>query len=321
MRVLIVTNMYPTPAKPTYGIFVAEQVEALRKAGPDSVVDVHYINPCESGNMVYLRSMFELPRIISAGRYDLVHIHYGLSGLFLLNPFRHIDVPVVLTLHGGDIQPEQGKYVQVALTRRIIRKTDVVLSLNERMSALALHAGARRVEIFPCAVETGLFTPPASRPDLRNKDELAVIFPASKNRKVKNYPLFREVLAELAERYGIRTREMILEGKSRAEAAQMMRDADLLLLTSISEGSPQVVKEALSANLPVVSTRVGDVETLLDGVADCACGNPEELAGLVAGVVAGRYHGMTGRERIFSLGLDSESVAAGILTLYDSFLN
>ena len=68
MRVLIVTNMYPTAAKPTYGIFVAEQVEALRKAGPDSVVDVHYINPGESGNTVYLRSMFELPRIISAGR-------------------------------------------------------------------------------------------------------------------------------------------------------------------------------------------------------------------------------------------------------------
>ena len=91
---------------------------------------------------------------------------------------------------------------------------------------------------------------------------------------MKNYPLFRKVLSELDSRYGIRTREVVLDGKTRKETAQMMRDADLLLLTSRSEGSPQVVKEALSANLPVVSTRVGDVETLLDGVL-CPAGFPE----------------------------------------------
>ena len=321
MRVLIVTNMYPTAARPAYGIFVAEQVAAMRKARPDAVVDVQFINPEEDGKTIYFKSMFSLPRLIAAGSYDVVHVHYGLSGLFLLNSFRHVGVPVVLTLHGGDIQPEQGKYVQVALTRRIIRKTDVVVTLNGRMSGLAAEAGAKRVEVIPCAVETGLFTPPQFRPALQDRDCLTVVFPSARIREVKNYPLFRKVLSELDSRYGIRTREVVLDGKTRKETAQMMRDADLLLLTSRSEGSPQVVKEALSANLPVVSTRVGDVETLLGGVAGCACGDPEELADRVADVVSGRISGMCGRDRIFRSGLDSESVATRIWALYDNLIS
>ena len=36
--------------------------------------------------------------------------------------------------------------------------------------------------------------------------------------------------------------------------------ADVLLLTSFSEGSPNIIKEALACNCPIVSTDVGDVK-------------------------------------------------------------
>ena len=39
---------------------------------------------------------------------------------------------------------------------------------------------------------------------------------------------------------------------------------DCLILTSFHEGSPNVIKEAMACNLPIVSTKVGDVEEIIN---------------------------------------------------------
>lgn len=319
MRVLVVTNMYPSAASPAYGIFVKEQVEAIGVADPSVTADVLFINPAADGKSTYLKSICRVFDRIEQGGYDLVHVHYGLSGLFLLNPLRRCPVPVVMTLHGGDIQPEQGKRVQVALTRRILRHTDCAITLNGRMKALA-ERYARRVETIACAVNTDLFTPPEQpRRPLAGRKRLTVIFPSAHSRAVKNYPLFCRVVAELSLHHGIEVDEIELNGMSREETARAMASADLMLMTSLSEGSPQVVKEAMACNLPVVSTPVGDVETLLDGVDCCAVApaDPCALAERVASLTRGGLPGSAGgRERIFALGLDSPSVARRIIDLY-----
>lgn len=321
MKVLVVTNMFPTPARPTYGIFVEEQVASLRVADSAAKIDVHFIDPETDGKMTYLRSMRAIRQKIDSEGYDLIHIHYGLSGLFMLNPKWRPAAPVVLTLHGGDILPEQGKHVQVALTRRILRRVDCAVALNDRMTSIAAGL-CRRVELIPCAVNTNLFSPPLEpRPTLRARRELTVIFPSAHSRTVKNYPLFQQTARILETRHGIRVNEIELNNMSRHETAWAMARADLMLLTSISEGSPQVVKEAMACNLPIVSTRVGDVEHLLDGVKDCTCANPEDLADAVLDIVNGKVSGMESREKIMRLGLDSESTARRILDLYSSILN
>lgn len=313
--------MYPSAERPAYGIFVAEQVEALRAARPDMEIDVYFINPEADGKSIYFKSIAELRNKIDRGGYDLVHVHYGLSGLFMLSPRWKAPVPVVVTLHGGDIQPEQGKRVQVALTRRILRKADCAIALNERMAALASKAGARRVELIPCAVNTALFTPPEEpRPPLAGRNRLSVIFPSAHSRAVKNYPLFCRVVDELDKKYGIKVDETELDAMSRKEIAWALAGADLMLLTSISEGSPQVVKEAMAANLPVVSTRVGDVEHLFKDTRNCAWAEPSELASTVVNVTEGQVTGKSERDRIFELGLDQTSTANRIIKLYTSLL-
>jgi len=320
MKVLVVTNMFPTPARPTYGIFVEEQVASLRTADPTLKFDVHFINPEADGKMTYLKSLRTIRHKIDREGYDLVHVHYGLSGLFMLSPQWRPAVPVVLTLHGGDILPEQGKHVQVALTRRILRRVDCSVALNNRMATIAAGL-CRRVELIPCAVNTDLFTPPVEpRPALTGRRELTVIFPSAHSRTVKNYPLFLQTAKILETRHGIRVNEIELNNMSRHEAAWAMARADLMLLTSVSEGSPQVVKEAMACNLPVVSTRVGDVEHLLDGVKNCKCADAETLADAVIDIVNGKISGMEPREKITLLGLDSKSTAHRILNLYSSIL-
>jgi glycosyltransferase involved in cell wall biosynthesis len=53
------------------------------------------------------------------------------------------------------------------------------------------------------------------------------------------------------------------------EVAALMSACDVLVCTSMQEGSPNAVKEALACNLPVVSVRVGDVPARLRGISGC----------------------------------------------------
>lgn len=323
MKILVVTNMYPDDNAPVYGIFVEEQVKAIKAADPTMNIDIFFINGAKEGKLTYLKSINRILDRIESGSYDIVHVHYGLSGIFLLHPFRHCHIPVLITLHGGDIQPESRKYMQIALTRRILHYADCVITLNNRMVRLAArNVPLSHIKTIPCAVNTDIFTPPRyPRRQLNGRKCITMIFPSEHSRIVKNYPLFCSVVKELSSRHGIKVDEIELSGMSRTEVAMAMASADLLLMTSKGEGSPQVVKEALACNLPVISTPVGDVETLLEGVDSCAVVPPEAkaMADSILALTRGKLHtNISGRDRIFALGLDASAVAQRIINLYKS---
>lgn len=311
--------MYPTAQMPWYGIFVKEQIEALVRNFGDIEADVFHIRGNES-RLSYLRDIPALHRKIRQGGYDLVHVHYGLSGLFLLcgKP----EVPVIMTLHGGDIQPEQGKTVQVALTRRILRRCDVAIALNDRMSGIA-RAFCDDVRQIPCSVNTGIFRPGGPREPLAGRRHFTILFPSDRARTVKNYPLFCETVERLRTEYGLDIDTAELARMTRQEIAATMQKADMMLMTSVSEGSPQTVKEAMGCNLPVVSTPVGDVDVLLDGVRDSAVAPSHDsgtLADSVMSVLRGEIKGKDPRERLLELGLDDDHTAARIYEIYKTLL-
>jgi glycosyltransferase involved in cell wall biosynthesis len=98
-----------------------------------------------------------------------------------------------------------------------------------------------------------------------------------------------------------------------------MSAADALLLTSFSEGSPNVVKEAMAAELPVIATRVGDVRERLAGVEGCHACQPDPAAmsdALVAAI--GRGRSPEAREAVSALSLDA--VARRVLAVYEQVL-
>jgi glycosyltransferase involved in cell wall biosynthesis len=96
-----------------------------------------------------------------------------------------------------------------------------------------------------------------------------IIFPGDPARGVKNFPLFQAVIQAYRHLYGD-VDVVVLHQLSREQVREAMQSATALLMTSLSEGSPQVVKEALACDLAVVSSDVGDVRTLVGQAAGTA---------------------------------------------------
>ena len=319
MNLLIVSNMYPDEARPYNGIFVSEQVDGIRRWHPNVTVDVCFIDGSK-GKMEYLKSILYVNRKINKGNYDLVHIHYGLSGLFMLLPC-HKKVKSVVTFHGCDIQPQgDGGKLTRWISRQVSRRCDCCIILNKGMKKIVDMCNKNNF-IIPCSVDCDTFRPAITRPKNRTPK---IVFPSKRNYHVKNYPLFADVLSILCNKYGMQCEEVELSDFTRQQIAEIFNEADLMLMTSRSEGSPQVVKEAMACNLPVVSTPVGDVKELLDGVKDCYVSkehDAEELAALVVKALAHTGSGIAGLEKIKCMQLDSKSVTDRIYHIYQSLTN
>ena len=314
MKVLIVTNVYPSEDHPYHGIFVKEQMNAIKRLHPDVEFEVLYINGF-GGKGEYFKSIWRVSNRINKGDYDLIHIHYGLAGMYLYWPFLK-KVKTLVTFHGSDIQPKGGNgKISVTVSRHAAMKADAAIILNDDMDNMVKPYCAN-THMIPCAVDVNTFQPMTKT---EKHEKVQVVFPSNHDRQVKNYPLFCEVMSILKEKYGIEAEERELKNMTRKEIAQLYSNADVLLMTSRSEGSPQAVKEAMSCNLPCVSTPVGDVKVLLDGVVDSYVSkehNAEELAALIAKSLKHEKRGFSGREQILKLGLNEDAVANKVYELY-----
>lgn len=313
MKVLIVTNVYPTKEHPYHGIFVKEQVEAVKQLHPDVDFDILFTG--FGGKKKYFKSIWSASKQINKGNYDLVHIHYGLAGIYLFWPFVK-KVKTLVTFHGSDIQPKgDNSKLSLVVSRHTAKKADAAIVLNEEMNEI-VRQYCSKTYMIPCAVDVNTFCPMEKT---EKHDKVQIVFPSNHERQVKNYPLFCDVLSILKEKFGIEAEEREMKNMTRKEIAQLYSNADLLLMTSKSEGSPQAVKEAMACNLPCVSTPVGDVGVLLSGVKDSYVAEnheAEELASLVNMSLKHEKTGVQGRERLIDLGIDSVTVADKIYALY-----
>lgn len=97
MKVLVVTNMYPNPDNPDSGIFVHEQVEALRKQGVQ--IDVLFVNGSRN-KLNYIWGIIRLWGRLLFRRYNLIHAHYIFSGIIARAQFLY---PVIITHHGVEV--------------------------------------------------------------------------------------------------------------------------------------------------------------------------------------------------------------------------
>ncbi len=145
LRILTVTNMWPE-GDSFRGIFVREQVDALRELGAH--VDVEVVAQAR-GRKDYLLAAPRIRRRVREGRYDLVHIHHGMVALAC----RFIgDVPRVLGLYGHDVNWHWQRWITRLGWGGVAEKVYV----SRRMAAAA---GDPDGCVIPNGVDFTLFAP------------------------------------------------------------------------------------------------------------------------------------------------------------------
>ena len=321
LRVLMVTCEWPTPELPGRASFVIRQIDFLSRAGVD--VEVFAFRGSKKV-LNYLKAWRRLRRQLKERRYDLVHAQFGQSAL-LPWPKR---LPLVVTFRGCELLGDKGPDGRTTWAGKLLQRlcqlaavhADAVITVSEHMF------GCLPSSIRPHVIPSGLDfdkLPCLPQPEARRLLELPaserlILFIGSPDEARKRYDLARRAVAILNETLPAK---LILAWLVAYESIPVYMSAcDVLVCTSFQEGSPNVVKEALACNLPVVSVAVGDVPLRLRGISGCeVCGDdrPETIAAALERVLR-RGQRIRGREAVQNL--DERLLAAKLIEIYRSVL-
>lgn len=316
MRVLLVHSGNGVAGLSSTYTFVHEQGEALRARG----IEIEYYAVVGKGVWGYLRNVRPLRKKIKACRPDIVHAHFGLSGLLATLSTR---LPVVITCHNGETLTSRGNFFS-SLGLLFARHTICVA--QHIYDKLYVHP--KNYTILPCGIdlENLPIVPKAKAQEEMGlpKDKINILFGGAFANERKNEPLAREAIALLTSNPLTSKPINLIEmrGYNRHQVAMLLCGCDMLLLPTKSEGSPQVVKEAMACNCPVVATDVADVAHLLHGVKNsyATTFDPADIADKIQRVIDSGERS-DGLYRIQALRLSNPEVAETIHNLYCQILH
>ena len=288
--------------------FVQSQFDSLQKEGLDMLL----YPVVGHGWKGYLRNFRKLRRLILKEKPDVVHAHYSSCGyLAALAAMGQKTKKVVSIL--GSFPTESRKLEFVRFCVDHVWHATIVKSERTRKQL------DRDLPVIPNGVDLALF-PLAGQEEARERIGFGrtgkyVIFVSDPSRPEKQFGLAEEAVRLLHDES---VHLVPVYDKPHSEIVDYMCAADVLIMTSANEGSPNVIKEAMACNCPIVVTDVGDVRWVTEGVDGTYVANtfePEELAGLLNKAL--EFGARTqGRNRIVDLGLTSEQVAQKLIRIY-----
>jgi len=312
MRVLVVTNMWPSAARPASGSFVRDQVRAL-EALPEVDLEL-FAFPHGGGWRSYLRAALALHRRFAGESFDIVHAHYGLSGWSALAVPR--PAARVVTYHGTDLHDAAVGPLSRALAALIDVPATVSTGLARQPAAGLRGAGiTRRVAVLPCGADLDRFRPLDRRAARRrlglDPERPYLLFPAAPGRPEKRHDRARLVADGLPG-----TELLNLGAVAPEDVPAMVNAANAVLVTSAREAFGLAAIEALACDVPVLSTDVGVAPVALRGVPGTLCApfDPEGWLAAVRPLVEADDPRVAGRAR--ARAFSSERMAERLVAAY-----
>jgi glycosyltransferase involved in cell wall biosynthesis len=319
--VLVVTNLWPTEADPSYGSFVRAQMESLRPLGVE--FDVLFANGRES-KWNYLRGVRQVRRQLRAKRYDLIHAHFGLSGWVARLQFR---VPVVVSFMGDDVLGRPARSGRITFAGHFLRISGFILarlatSVIVKSRQMACKLRMPSAHVIPNGVDLSLFRPMEQAQARKvlglDRGKKFVLFPYNPKEARKRFDLIQAAVALAREKVPA-LELLVARGLPQDQIPLYMNAADVLVMASIFEGSPNAVKEAMATNLPVITVDVGDAAELIGPTPGCYLVRPDSGAMAEKIIEVCRRGGRTnGRDWIHKLSM--EAVAEQIVKVYAATL-
>lgn len=310
MKVLFVSSG-KVNGKP--GSIVREQGNSLIKKG----IQVDFFTTTKKGLLGHLLEAKRLRKALSATKYDIVHAHYGVSAIVAL--LARKGNRMIVSFMGDDILGSNDTDGRIKLGSLVLARINKWLAKRfydfSIVKSKEMHEklNVSNSEIIPNGVDCNLFEPLKKN----ESDKKQIIFVSNPERTEKNFNLAQRSV-ELLNDKSIELK--CLYEMEQKDLVAFYNSADALLLTSFHEGSPNVVKEAMACNCPVVSVNVGDVKELMENVDGCYLSefNSESIKNNLIKAMEFRKNKIftKGRDRIIELKLDSDSVADRIIALY-----
>ena len=276
MRVLWTHNF--NPAKMNVGCFMYTALRGLQDIGVD--VQLEYL-----GN---LRSPFQIKsackRICALSRkFDVVHAQYGSACAWVTSTIR--DKPLCLTLRGSDFNIANNIGITMGLhnhlsstfTKLALDKFSAVIAVSNKMANELTSLGLnRKLFVMASPINLNLWSPKTCENRVNNFSRIKnVLFTSmSINDRNKRISLCKQTIKIANNQMGC-VQLKIASGISHKNMPDFVAACDAVLCTSISEGWPNSVKEALACNVPFVSTDVSDLAEIVSREPSCRVCKPD----------------------------------------------
>ncbi|NCP84225.1 MAG: glycosyltransferase family 4 protein, partial [Bacteroidetes bacterium] len=278
-----------------------------------------FYNLIGKGVKGYLSNICALRAFIKKENPDICHAHFSLTGFVTALTFTK--KPIIISLMGSDVKAST--LLQKALIRifalffwsKVIVKSKEMKDILKYKDSIILPNGIDFTRFYYLEKKVCL-----SRLNW-NSEEINILFASNPDRPEKNYKLAEDAISKLGQK---KIRIHYLMDIKHEDLVYYYNAADCLLLTSLYEGSPNVIKEAMACSRPIVCTNVGDVKWLLGnevGHFITSFETKEVIEKLKKAIEFSIAENNTkGRQRILDLGLDSENVALKLIKVYQSVI-
>jgi len=307
-------------------IFAHKEISRIREAGCDtkSFIFASGLNPAK-----VWRETVRLKRTVRLYRPDVIHAHFGtLTGFVSAFISQITGVPLVVTFRGSDLNPSPSDGKLRSVSQKILShlaafraKTNICVSCQLKKR---LWWCRWKTKVIPSGIDLEFFKPCGKDNARRRlgwgKDERIVCFNAGNSPDVKRLDIAEGAVKATKERIG-NVRFVVLRGDVNHDKVPIyLSGADCLLLTSDYEGSPDIIKEALACNLPIISVDVGDVRERLDGVipSRIVASDPNAIASAAAEIIVSGQRS-NGRDCVAEI--SAIAVRDNILKIYESLIH
>lgn len=308
MRVLFICRQ---KTKTNVSPFVKSQAQALIKEG----IKVDFFLIKNNGVFGYLKSIRELIHYSKSREYDIYHAHYSFSGYVACLAKKK---PLVVSLLGTDV-------IKSSLSRSILKIvssmcdwSQIIVKSDQMKNLLKI----KKVQVVPNGVSFDTFHPinqKKARSILNwNFEEKIILFNGHKSNPIKNYALAEKAVNLCKNNITI----VEMKNLDQEKLNLYYNACDVFLSTSLWEGSPNTIKEAMACNANIISTNVGDVKYLFgkEKYNRICTFDPLEISTAITNALRVKKENNKGRERLIHLSLQGTDVAQKLINLYHTIL-